>query len=86
MHPYYMPDAFKKIILEASEGQKKKGSRMLQASIQILKAGRHAVKKALEPLVLFCIRLAAKWKDWQRLKEYQLVKQQSSIPRQGSLA
>lgn len=86
MHPYYMPEAFKKVILDAANEQKKnKGSRMLQASIQILKACRHTVKKAVEPFVLFCIRLAARWKDWQRLREYHLVKQQSTVQRQQSL-
>ena len=85
MHPYYMPDAFKKIILDATDRQTKKGSRILEAAVQIFKAGRHAVKKALEPLVLFCIRKVGRWKDQRRQKEYRLVKQQSLIQRQSSV-
>lgn len=85
MHPYYMPDTFKKIILEAADRQNKKGSRMLGAVIQIAKAGRHAIRKALEPSVLFCVRVVGRWKDRQRQKEYHLVKQQSLIQTQGSI-
>ena len=85
MHPYYMPDTFKKIILEAADRQNKKGSRMLGAIIQIAKAGRHAIRKALEPFVLVCVRVVGRWKDRQRQKEYRLVKQQSLIQTQGSV-
>ncbi|KAA6417820.1 MAG: solute carrier family 44 member 2 [Trebouxia sp. A1-2] len=44
MHPYYMPPAFKKIILEAAKWQKT-GSRLTGAITQIGHAVRHVVQK-----------------------------------------
>lgn len=83
MHPYYMPNAFRKIILDATDTDMHSGSRMLGAMLQILKAARHTVIKAAEPIKLIYIRWVARWKDSQRQKEYSLMKQHSLLSQQS---
>ncbi|DBB11967.1 TPA: hypothetical protein ACH3X3_006093 [Trebouxia sp. C0006] len=75
MHPYYMPPAFKKIILEAADRQKT-GSRLTGAIMQIGQAVKHVVQKAIEPVGGYLRRLVASWSDRPRPGGYRSVKQQ----------
>jgi len=75
MHPYYMPPAFKKIILEAADRQKT-GSRLTGAIMQIGQAVKHVVQKAIEPVGGYLRRLVTNWSDRPRPGGYRSVKQQ----------
>ncbi len=75
MHPYYMPPAFKKVILEAADRQKT-GSRLTGAIMQIGQAVRHVVQKAVEPVGGYLRRLVTNWSDRPRPGGYRSVKQQ----------
>ena len=65
MHPYYMPDAFREKVLDATDRVMHLWS-VLVAMLQIFKAARHSVTKAAEPIKLIYIRWVAKWKDSQK--------------------
>lgn len=76
MHPYYMPAAFKKVILDATDRQKA-GSRLTGALVQIGHAVKHVTQKAVEPIKDAFKRLVAGWSDRPRPKGYRPVKQQA---------
>ena len=74
MHPYYMPAAFKKVILEAEK--QKRGSRLFGAVKQIARAIQHGLHRALQPIKYALMRLAVKWRNSPRASGYRSVKQQ----------
>ena len=58
MHPYYMPSAFKQVILDATDRQRA-GSRLTGAILQIGHAAKHVIQKAVEPVKDAFARLVA---------------------------
>ena len=73
MHPYYMPAAFKKVILDSAAKQAT-GSRLTGAAKQIGHAMKHVLQRAAEPITAFCMRLTAQASDWAKLGGYQSVR------------
>ena len=71
MHPYYMPPAFKQVILEAAK--KKTGSRLAGAARQIGHAINHVLQRAAEPIQTFFIRLTARLSQLARPGGYHSV-------------
>lgn len=74
MHPYYMPAAFKKVILDAEK--QKKGSKLFGAVRQIARAMRHVLLRAVEPLQYALVRIVIRWNDRSHSSGYRSVKQQ----------
>ncbi len=75
MHPYYMPAAFKMIILEATDRQTS-GSRLTGAVVQIGHAMEHVMQRALDRIKGSVRRFMTKWSDRPRPGGYRSVKQQ----------
>lgn len=73
MHPYYMPAAFKKVILDAEK--QKKGSRLFGAVKQIARAVQHGLRRAVEPINYAFVRIVINLKDSSRAGGYRSVKQ-----------
>ena len=76
MHPYYMPAAFKKVILDAEK--QKRGSRLFGAVKQIVRAVRHGLRRAVEPIKYAFVRIVIRLQDSSRASGYRSVKQQLS--------
>ena len=74
MHPYYMPAAFKKVILDAEK--QRGGSRLFGAMKQIARAMHHALSRAVEPIQYALVRIVIRWKDRSQPSGYRSVKQQ----------
>lgn len=74
MHPYYMPAAFKKVILDAEK--QKKGSRLFGAVKQIVRAMHHVLLRAVEPLQYALVRIVIRWNGRSHNSGYRSVKQQ----------
>lgn len=73
MHPYYMPAAFKKVILDAE--QQKSGSRLFGAVKQIARAMHHVLLRAVEPIQYALVRMMVVWQDRAKPGGYRSVKQ-----------
>ena len=73
MHPYYMPAAFKKVILDAE--QHKRGSRLFGAVKQIARAMYHVLLRAVEPMQYALVRVMVVWQDRSKPGGYRSVKQ-----------
>ena len=74
MHPYYMPAAFKKVILDAEK--QKRGSRLFGAVKQIARAMHHVLLRAVEPIQYALVRIMIVWSDRSKAGGYRSVKQQ----------
>ena len=74
MHPYYMPAAFKTVILNAEK--QKTGSRLFGAVKQIAHAVHHGLHRALEPTKYAFVRLLNSWTNRRRAGGYRTVKAQ----------
>lgn len=79
MHPYYMPAAFKKVILDAEK--QKKGSRLFGAGRQIVRAVHHVLLRAVEPVQYAVVRMRIVWQERTKPGGYRSVKQAAQTPR-----
>lgn len=79
MHPYYMPAAFKQVILDAEK--QKRGSRLFGAVKQIARAMHHVLLRAVEPIQYALMRLMIFWQDKTKPGGYGSVKQPTQSPR-----